>query len=132
MISGRLAEQALHTQVLAALKRAYPSGYTIDDQIAVSGSTLASDSVQHTTQTIPVRQTDPLLFAVALPGKPWQTLSPTDVASLASLPIDQTLQDLPSQTLASAFAPALEEIRSLGLSFPEPPSHAKEDPGNKP
>jgi hypothetical protein len=132
MISGRLAEQALHTQVLAALKRAYPSGFTIDDQIAVSGSTLASDSVQHTTQTIPVRQTNPLLFAVALPGKPWQTLSPTDVASLASLPIDQTLHNLPSQTLATAFAPALEEIRSLGLSFPEPPSHAKEDPGNKP
>jgi hypothetical protein len=132
MISGRLAEQALHTQILAALKRAYPSGYTIDDQIAVSGSTLASDSVQHTTQTIPVRQTDPLLFAIALPGKPWQTLSPTDVASLASLPIDQTLHDLPSQTLATAFAPALEEIRSLGLSFPEPPSRAKEDPGNKP
>lgn len=132
MISGFLAEQSLHTQILAALKRAYPSGYTINDQINVSGSTVTSESVQHTTQTIPVRRTDPLLFAVALPGKPWQTLATKEVAALASLPVDQPLHNLPPHVLASAFAPALEEIRSLGLSFPEPPSRANKAPDNKP
>lgn len=132
LIGGRLAEQSLYTQILAAVKRSYPSGYTFSDQITISGSTEPSDSVQHTIQTIPVRKTDPLLFAVALPGRPWQTLSPSEVAALAALPIDQSVHGLSPQSLATSFEPALEEIRSLGLSFPEPPSRANEQLDNKP
>ena len=132
LLSGRLAEEALRTQVIAAVKRAYPSGFTLTDQITISGLTAASESVQHTVQSVPNPGKAPLLFAIARPGGVWKILSPETVATLTSLPDDQLLQGLPPQTLALAFSSAIEEIQALGLNFPEPPNRAKEGPDEKP
>lgn len=132
LISGRLAEEALRAQVLAAVKRAYPSGFTLTDQITISGLTTASESVQHTTQSIPVPGQAPLLFAVARPGQAWTVLTAEAVAALSSQPETETVLGLPPQTVALAFTNAVEEIQALGLSFPEPPTRAKEVPDEKP
>jgi hypothetical protein len=132
LLSGRLAEEALRTHVIAAVKRAYPSGFTLTDQITISGLTAASESVQHTVQSVPNPGKAPLLFAIARPGGVWTILSPETVATLTSLPDDQLLQGLPPQTLALAFSSAIEEIQALGLNFPETPNRAKEGPDEKP
>jgi hypothetical protein len=132
ILGGRLAEESLRLQIVSAIKRTYPSGYTLSDQITVSGSSTASESVQHTAQSIPVRTGDPLLFALARPGQAWQILPPTTVAALATLPVEETLQGLPAALIATAFENAIEEIRALGLSFPEAPTRGMETPDNKP
>lgn len=131
MLGGRIAEPALHAQIVAAMKRTYPSGYTILDEIAVSGSTIASESVQNTIQTIPLNKSA-VLFAMALPGKPWRILSQTEVISLSSLPSEESLNDIPSQTLANAFAPALDEVQSIGLISSEPSPKTGTQSGKKP
>jgi hypothetical protein len=131
-LGGRLAEASLHAQIIAAVKRAYPSGFTFNDHIIVSGSVAASDSVQHTVQSIPHPGSAECLFALARPGQTWQVLPPASAAGLGSLPPDALIQDLPPSTVASALEPALEEARALGLPFPNPPSRAKDNPGDKP
>lgn len=133
LVGGRLAEEALRAQVIAAVKRTYPSGLTLTDEITLSGLTTASESVRHTLQSIPTpAKKDALLFAIARPGGVWTRLSPETVAALTTLPEDQLIEGLPPQTLALAFGSAVEEIQALGFTFPETPTRGKEGPDEKP
>lgn len=117
VIGGQLAEEAHRAQLLEAVKRAYPSGWSVRDEIAVSGACTPSPTLQHTLQSVPANAVAPSLLAVALPGQPWRVLPPGRVSDAASLTADLLPEGLPASLVGAALQNSLEEMRALGFDL---------------
>ncbi len=115
VVGGQLAEEALRAQLLEAVKRAYPSGWIVRDEVSVSGACAASETIQHTLQSVPVAKSGDALLAVALPGQPWKVLPETATADTSTLEPDALPPGLSASLLAAALQGVLEEMRALGF-----------------
>jgi hypothetical protein len=124
VIGGRLAEESLRAQLVEAVKRAYPAGWDLRDEVAVSGACAASESIQHTVQSIPVAEPDTPRLAVAIPGQSWQDLPLALLVDPARLDDNPLPEGLPPQTVVASFQNVVAEMRALGLPLPEPPTPA--------
>jgi hypothetical protein len=120
VIGGQMAEEALRAQVVEAVKRAYPAGWVLRDEMAVSGRCVASESVQHTVQSVPVKKAqEPMLLAVALPGESWRLLPQAVLADRAVLETEGLLpKALQAATVAASLGEVLEEMEAQGIRFP--------------
>lgn len=120
VLGGQVAEEGLRAQVVEAVKRAYPGGWVLRNEIAVSGRCVASESVQHTVQSVPVKTAnDEVLLAIVRPGQSWRLLPRSVLADVAVLETDRLLpQPLPAHVVAASLGEVLEEMRALGIKFP--------------
>jgi len=115
LLSGQIAEPALHAQLLAAVKTAYAPGVITEaDFFAVRGHCQPSDDVLHTAKSLPPRGNKPML-AFATPGGTWKTLEvtpalvqPGALAKSGLLP-----EDIPANLVEEAAADTLEQLRAL-------------------
>ena len=115
LVSGQIAEPALHAQFVAAVKAAYAPGVvTMADFFVVNGLCQPSHEVLHTAKSLPVRGTKPLL-AFARPGGSWQVrevtpalVEPGALAKSGLLP-----QDISPNLVEEAAADTLEQLRAL-------------------
>ena len=123
-LGGRLAEPGLHAVLVSAVRRAYPSGWMIEDQISLSGTVAPSATLQHTLQSIPIpNDTDGALpiLAIALPGQVWSALSLESVGDLTRL----SSKDLPPgfpispAAIADVLHDPVDKIRARGFVFPQ-------------
>lgn len=117
IIGGQLAEEALRAQLIEAVKRAYPSGWSVRDEIEVSGACAASSTIQHTVQSVPAARPGGRLVAVAVPGQPWRVLSEDALSDSANLPADALPAGLPAAVVTASLQGSLEEMRALGFDI---------------
>ena len=117
VVGGQLAEEAHRAQLLEAVKRAYPSGWSVRDEIAVTGACAASPTLQHTLQSVPASTAKSSLLAVAVPGQPWRVLPPAELNGVATLPANVLPEGLPAALVSAALQNSLEEMRALGFDF---------------
>jgi hypothetical protein len=90
------------------------------DEMAVSGRCVASESVQHTVQSVPVKKAqEPMLLAVAVPGESWRLLPQAVLADRAVLETEGLLpKALQAATVAASLGEVLEEMEAQGIRFP--------------
>lgn len=132
VVGGQLAEEALRAQLLEAVKRAYPTGWSVRDEVEVTGACAASADVQHTAQSVPVAAAPKALLAVAIPGQPWRVLSERLLLDSAALAPDALPAGLTASLVTASLQPALEEMRALGFDFPNGPADGTPDSDDKP
>jgi len=119
ILSGQLAEQALHAQLLSALRQTYTPGMTITaDAFSVRGNCQPAAGILNTSRSLPPPSAQPIL-ALATPGSTWtiipitaallepgalaksslipSPISPTLIEDLAADALDQLRQHLQAQ-----------------------------------
>lgn len=134
VVGGQVAEEGFRAQVVEAIKRAYPAGWVLRDEIAVSGRCVAVEGIQHTVLSVPVKNTgDEVLLAVVLPGQSWRLLPRAILADVGVLETESLLpKALPAQVVAASLGDVLEEMRALGIHFPATTSQGVEQDDAKP
>ncbi len=118
VVGGQLAEEALRAQLVEAVKRAYPAGWSVRDEVEVTGACATSATIQHTLQSVPVAAPDGSILAVALPGQPWRRLPESLLQGNSQLAPESLPGGLNTSLVTAALQPCLEEMRSLGLDSP--------------
>ncbi len=132
VVGGQLAEEALRAQLLEAVKRAYTSGWSVRDEVAVTGACASSPTIQHTVQSVPDAKPGERLLAVALPGQPWRRLPAEVLLEPAALTEEALPAGLPATLVTAALQNSLDEMRALGFDFATEPSDGKNHADDKP
>ncbi|MBL9130255.1 MAG: hypothetical protein JNG86_03595, partial [Verrucomicrobiaceae bacterium] len=113
LLSGQIAEPALHAQLIAALRQTYTPGIIIDtDAFVVRGHCEASAEITHAAKSLPPHAQAPLI-AIAHPGETWTILPATrDLLEPGALGKSGRLPaGIPPNLIEEAAATALEELR---------------------
>lgn len=74
VLGGQLAEESFRSQVVDAVKKAYPTGWVVRDEITVSGACASSGEIQHTLLSLPPAPCEGEgSVAVVIPGGEWKS-----------------------------------------------------------
>ena len=110
---GFFAEQALHAQLLSAVRQSYTPGITITaDAFTVRGSCQPATDILDTSHSLPPLSAQPIL-ALATPGSTW-TIIPITAALLepGALSKSPLLPDtIPGTLIEDIAADALDQLR---------------------
>jgi hypothetical protein len=117
LLSGQIAEPALHARMLAAVRSAYAPGImTSADFFTVRGRCQPSEELLHAAQSLPRPGLRPLL-AFARPGGSWKTreitpalIEPGALAKSGLIP-----DDIPHRLVEEVAADTLEQLRAMIL-----------------
>ncbi len=113
ILSGQLAEQALHAQLLSAVRQTYAPGITITaDAFMIRGNCQPANEILHTSRSLPPIGPRPIL-ALATPGSTW-TIIPITAALLEPGALSKTplVPDTISGTLIEDLAAeSLDQLR---------------------
>ncbi|MBK8092011.1 MAG: hypothetical protein IPK32_08515 [Verrucomicrobiaceae bacterium] len=116
LLAGRVAEPALHAQLLQALREAYGTHHHLQtDAFLISPQCEASADILPTTRSLPAHDAGVPRLAVARPGGPWQLL-PLSAALLEPGGISRSgllPPPLSANEIESAAADALEQLRAV-------------------
>ena len=113
ILSGQVAEPALHAQLIRAVRQTYTPGIQIDfDSFVVRGDCQPAADVLHTIKSLPAFPRAPLL-AIARPGQTWtlipvshDLLEPGGLRKSGLIP-----DDLPPNLVEQAAADVIEQLR---------------------
>ncbi|MFO1482050.1 MAG: hypothetical protein U1F71_01685 [Verrucomicrobiaceae bacterium] len=116
MISGQVAEEATHAQIIAAARRTYsPRFLVLHDSLHLRSDCRPSNGIQHTLRSLPAppEKASTGIFAIASPGESWTVIPATPalveaggLAESGRLPAG-----LPASLLESSSAEAIERLR---------------------
>lgn len=117
LLSGQIAEPALHARMLAAVRAAYAPGImTGADFFTVRGECQPSEEPLHASQSLPAPGPRPLL-AFARPGSSWKTreITPALVEPGALAKSGLIPEDIPPRLVEEVAADTLEQLRAMIL-----------------
>ncbi len=132
VVGGQLAEESLRAQLLEAVKRAYTAGWSVRDEVEVSGACTTSSDVQHTAQSVPVASDQKALLAVAIPGQSWRVLPDQLLSDSVTFTPDVLPAGLSPALVTASLQNTLEEMRALGFDFPRAAADDTSDSHDKP
>ena len=118
IVSGRVAEEASRSQILASIRLAYGSQFiVVSDQFHVCGSCEPASNILHTLKSLPSppAENGVGLFAIAKPGSPWTVIPVTrklveagGIAQSGLLPVD-----ISAALVENLAADTIEQLRQL-------------------